>query len=469
MPAPRRPNLLLIHSDQHRYDCLGAHGHPVLRTPALDRLAAGGTSFAKAFTPCPLCTPARASLLTGTWPTIHRSINIPNTESHRPVSCTQPILPQLLSAAGYHHAWIGKFHHELPGHPRDHGATSYVDPEAYPAWRAARGLPPPPREGGWFGSVDHECPPEATRLAWMTDHVIAELERASCRSDRPFFLRWDPPEPHLPCRPSADFASRYPPELIPPWPSWPDRGPGKPATQLRQKRLWGVEDWTWDQWQPVVARYLAVVAELDHQIGRILERLDQLGLSENTLVAYTSDHGDYCGGHGQMDKHFALYDDLVRVPLLLRWPGRIPSGVHASTFVCNEIDLARTLLVAADIEPPSTFVGQDLRALLRGELPGRDHAFAQYFGTESGSASVRMLRTAEWKYVYHPTGDRDELYDLHTDPSEQVNLSADPLHRETLAALRARLAAAMEEARDPLLNTWTRIELLGAAPFAGRS
>ncbi len=406
----RRPNLLLVHADQHRHDCVGAHGHPLLRTPALDRLA----------------------------------------------------------AAGYRHAWIGKFHRELTGLPTDHGAALHVDPSAYPAWRAARRLPPEPREGGWFGCVDLACPPEATRLAWMADHVIAELEHAATRPDEPFFLRCDPPEPHLPCRPSAAFAALFPPAAIAPWPSWPDRQPGKPAAQLRQKRLWGVADWTWEQWQPVVARYLAVIAELDHQLDRILQTLDSLGLAENTLVAYTADHGDYCGGHGQMDKHFALYDDLVRVPLLLRWPGHVPAGARPSAFVCNELDLARTLLAAAELKAPPSFVGQDLLALLRGDSPPRDHAFAQYFGTESGSTSLRMLRTADWKYVYHPTGDTDELYDLAADPAEQVNLVAAPAHAETLRTLRARLAAAMEEARDPLLNPWTRVELLAAPPVASR-
>ncbi|MCP4454594.1 MAG: sulfatase-like hydrolase/transferase, partial [Planctomycetes bacterium] len=125
-----------------------------------------------------------------------------------------------------------------------------------------------------------------------------------------------------------------------PRPSFPDPLDHKPYIQAQQRRTWKVDEWTWEQWAPVVGRYLGDISLLDAQIGRILSALDALKLADNTLVMYTTDHGDMCGGHGMIDKHFIMYDDVVRVPLIMRWPGRIAPGSRCEAFVSHEIDLA---------------------------------------------------------------------------------------------------------------------------------
>ena len=189
----------------------------------------------------------------------------------------------------------------------------------------------------------------------------------------------------------------------------------------------------------------------------MLARLDELGIPENTLVVYSCDHGDFAGGHGLFDKHFNMYDDVVRVPLVARWPGRIESASRPEGFVSQEIDLARTFLEAAGVEPPDSFVGQDL---VSPPAP-REDILSQYFGTESGMYSSRMVRDTRWKYVWNALH-RDELYDLDVDPGELTNLCDDPRYADELGRLRARLVEWMEEVGDPLCNSWTKVELLGA-------
>jgi arylsulfatase A-like enzyme len=314
-------------------------------------------------------------------------------------------------------------------------------------------LPPPP--GGLFGAVDVGVRAEETSIAYQADHALRMLREAA-GGGGPFFLRWDPPEPHLPNHVPEEDAGLYPPAKIPPWPSFPDPLVGKPPAQRRTRQRWGTDEWGWEKWQPTVSRYLATIDLLDRQIGRLLAELDRLGLTDNTLVVYTTDHGDMCGGHGMMDKHYCMYDDILRLPLLVRFPGRVASSSTCDALVSHEIDLARTLLSAAGIPVPPSFVGQDLLALSAGALEPRSDVLVQYFGTQQGLYSSRALCTHDWKYVYNPAA-FDELYRLPTDPGELTNRVEDPTCAEILLDLRQRLGRQMTAIRDPLnppLWTW---------------
>lgn len=452
------PNVLLIHSDQHRFDCVGANQPHVpagpgrlVRTPNLDRLAAEGTNFTRAFTPIPLCTPARASLLTGTWPSIHKSWVIPNTLGYQPADPALPNLYALLAHAGYHVAHLGKYHQELVGTPLDHGAAAFEPEEHYDRWRAERGLGERPMMNGFWGEVD-DIDAEDSRLGWGADRAIEQVQRAAA-AGKPFFVRWDPSEPHLPNVVPPPWASMVEPTDIPPWPSFADELVNKPVMQRKTRQRWGCDGWHWEDWQPIVARYLGEIALLDHHIGRVLEALPD---AANTLVIYSTDHGDFCGGHGMVDKHYTGYDDILRVPLIVRWPDRFAPGVTDGRFVLHELDLARTIAEATVGEVPDTFVGQNLTGNAR-----REDAFIQYSGTQQGRCDQRYLRTVRWKYIYCPTSE-DELYDLDSDPGELRNLIDEPVHAATLQALRERMMHWMAQTRDPLtgpLWTWpTRIQ-----------
>jgi arylsulfatase A-like enzyme len=476
------PNILLIQTDQHRYDCIGGHGHPLVRTPNLDRLIREGTTFRHAFCTSPVCRPSRASLLTGAWPTQHGVICNEKLESPavlRPgLSTWSEVLAGKVGAGSphagadsprvgagsprpYYLGYVGKWQVDQERDPTQFGFEDYVPNAGYHAWRKTQGLGLAPRTNGFWGEVDPEITPEQSRLAWGAGEVVRLLQKAS-GLDRPFFIRWDTDEPHLPNVVPEPYASMYDPATIVPWPSFGDPLADKPYIQRQQLRSWGIDGWSWSQWAPIVARYLGEVSLIDAQIGRILDTLDALGLAENTLVVYTPDHGDLCGGHGMADKHYVMYDDIVRVPLILRWPGIVPAGHTSDAFVSTGIDLAATFCEVANAPAPDTFAGMSLLPQLRGGGSRRQDIFCMYFGNQFGLYSQRMVRDRRWKYVWNLTAE-DELYDLAADPAEIVNLAAKPAGAEALAHMRRRMLAWLEETRDPILNQWTRRQLAQGA------
>jgi arylsulfatase A-like enzyme len=281
--------------------------------------------------------------------------------------------------------------------------------------------------------------------------VIQWIEKTREEPD-PFFIRWHTMEPHLPCHPPEPHASMYDPKSIPAWPGFADGLENKPHIHRQMRKNWQVEGWTWEQWAPSVARYLGVVTLLDEQIGRVLEALDQLGIADNTLVIYSSDHGDMCGSHGMVDKHYIMYDDVTRVPMMVRWPGVVRPGLVVDDFVSNAVDLPSTILEAAGAAIPETFQGKSLLPALKGESgTGREDIFASYHGNQFGAFSQRMVRDRRYKYVWNAT-DRDEFYDLERDPGELVNRIDEADIQAELARLRKRMSVWMGEIGDPLHN-----------------
>ena len=455
----QRPNFLLIHSDQHRWDCLGVNGHSLVQTPHLDSLAAQGVNFTRAFCPVPVCTPARNSLLFGVWPTQHGAIANPDTEAGRPARHGLPCWSELLAGAGYRLGCVGKWGIRTDKGPDAFGFDTYVPESEYAAWRAAQCLPPRPTANGYFGETDAAITAEQSRLAWGVAQTMDLMTRYA-QLDAPWFLRWDPSEPHLPNVVPEPYASLYAPADIAPWPGFADPLLGKPYAQAQQRRHWNLEHWTWERdWAPIVARYLGEITLLDAQIGRLLAHLEVLGLAENTVVIYTTDHGDMCGSHGMIDKHMVMYDDVLRVPLVVRWPGQ-PARGECDAFVTNALDLAATFCDDAGVSVPETFAGRSLLSLLSETgTSTRDCVFAMYHGSQFGLYSQRMVRDARWKYVWNATGE-DELYDLERDPGEIINLATVSEAQADLSRLRQRLVAWMEEQRDPLCNAWTKPTLL---------
>ncbi|MBT3375362.1 MAG: sulfatase-like hydrolase/transferase [Lentisphaerae bacterium] len=453
-----RPNILLILVDQHRADCLGANGHPLLRTPHLDGLAASGTNFEHAYTPIPLCVPARNCLVYGQWSFQHGVLANTGTEAGRPAPFGRPAVTRLLADSGYQLGHVGKWHVDHDHGPEEYGFSISVPEGDYWGWREEQGYAPRTMAGNWFGATDSAIPAAASRLAWGADRTIESLGKLS-QGDSPFFMMWTPSEPHLPNMVPSPFAEMYAPESIPPWPSFPDSLQGKPYIQRQQRRTWRIDDWTWDQWAPVVGRYLGEISLIDQQVGRVLDALEAHGLSQNTVVVYTSDHGDMCGAHGMIDKHYVMYDDIVRVPLIVRWPGEATPGAVCRSFVTHALDLAATLCDIAGIPVPDAFQGQSVRPLVRGDDTGREDIFSAYHGAQFGLYSQRMVRDQRWKYIWNPTAE-DELYDLQDDPGELRNLAQLPDDVEQLQRLRSRLVEWMEETGDPILNGWTRAQLL---------
>jgi arylsulfatase A-like enzyme len=458
-----RPNVLLIVSDQHRVDALENHGTAV-QTPHLAQLAREGVEFANAYTPIPLCTPARQALLRGKRPETFGGLwNYNHSSLVRVLEPTDYAWPRALQDAGYATAYLGKWHVHPDHDPTSFGYDRYVPESAYGEHRATRaeadGFGPWPGWEGWLGATS-PVPVEESRTHWFADETartIAELAAGG----GPWHVRVDFTEPHLPCRPSEPYASMYPPESIPKWPNFDDPLEDKPYAQRQHRVNWHVEDLDWKDWAPAVARYLGMVTQLDDAIGRILAALDAAGARDDTIVVYTTDHGDLCGSHRMLDKHYVMYDEIVRVPLIVRWPGRVVPGTVVQDFVYNMLDLPPTITEATGAEPAPDFHGRSLLPALDGEdREPRTEVISTYNGQQFGLFSQRMLRTNEWKYVWNGT-DVDELYDLREDPAEVRNLIHDPRHHDLVAALRARLYQAMRADGDHLFaNRWLESQLL---------
>jgi arylsulfatase A-like enzyme len=285
--------------------------------------------------------------------------------------------------------------------------------------------------------------------------------RSYQQGSHPWHIRLDFEEPHLPCFPAGRFADLYSPERIPPWGSFEERFANKPYIQRQQLVTWGLEELTWREWSPFVSRYLGMVSQIDEAIGRVLNALGTLGAGESTLVIYTTDHGDNCGSHRMIDKHYVMYDDVVRVPLVMRWSGLIAPGTVREEFVVHALDLASTLCEAAGLPIPGGYQGRSLMPLFRGDTAAdwRRDVVATYSGAQFGLYVQRMLRDRRLKYVWNAT-DVDEFYDLEADPWELHNLIDRPEYADALRDMRERLLARLTAQGDGIVRTdWMRQQL----------
>jgi arylsulfatase A-like enzyme len=455
--------IIFIESDQHRFDCMGLTGHPLVKTPNMDRLAAEGIFFKNAYTPTPICVPTRTSYLCGQWPQEHGTICNFDGECFKALNPERTVFPRVLSEIGMNLDFFGRWHVNNQLDPITYGFTTFLSDSAYWKWREEKGLlRPVTQEGGsskWFGMVDNYIKPEDSRLSWLCGNVIEKL-RERVQDSKPFYISMDTWEPHLPNIVPEPYNSMYPPEDIPPWGSFRETFKNKPYIQEQQLRTWGIENWTWKEWAPIVSRYLGEISLLDAQIGRILDELDNLGIADDVLVIYTADHGDMCGGHRMIDKHYIMYEDVCRVPLIMRWPNGIKPGSRHEGFVSNSIDLPITYLDIFNLEKPESFSGLSLLPAMFGDKkPVRKDIFCSWNGNQFGQFSQRMVFDGKWKYIWNAT-DRDELYNLEDDPFELENLASNSSSSCEISIMRKRLLEWMKKTGDKLLNDWIKNQLL---------
>lgn len=475
-PAQRPPNIVLVLLDQLRADVCGTYGSRLCRTPSIDGLAAQGMRFDRAYTPIGICSPARASMLTGTYPHRHGVLN--NVHGRDALQADlrpgTPVYPALLRDAGYATAYAGKWHVDMDGGPATRGFTRVgatddfvsavaeqrrrlglpdtapiaVDREtSYPplSARATRGNP-------GFPVLGRETQPlEGTPQGLFLEQALGALDELRSGAE-PYLLVLSFLGPHWPYSVPEPWWSMYDPAAIEPWPNWEDDFTGKPGANRRGLQHFGVEGWTWQDWAPAVAAYFGSVTMHDHLIRRLVTALDADGGGEGTLLMVSADHGDLCGSHRQFNKGPLMYEEVYRIPFVARWPGHIAPESSTAAYA-STLDLFATVLDAAGVTPPDG-AGADSRSLLplmRGEQPGgwRDSWVSEFHGDEFGLYSQRMLVHGRHKLVYNPH-DVDELYDLHADPHELHNLSAAPSAAAVRDDLESRLAQWMEETQDPL-------------------
>ncbi|WEX10960.1 sulfatase-like hydrolase/transferase [Chelativorans sp. AA-79] len=455
------PNILLVVVDQLRFDCVGfAERYPV-RTPHIDRFASEGTWFSSAYTPIPTCCPARQSFLTG-----KRAESLGTLWNYDLGPKIPAIDPshwswtQAFADAGYAMSYVGKWHVSPRHDPRSFGFATYVSESDYESFRQGR-YPDLEYRNGYFGE-DDPLPLEDTRTHWLAGRSMDEIRRHA-KSKQPWLVRLDLSEPHLPCQPAKPFSDLFGPGDVPQWTSFRETFADKPYIQRQQLVTWRIEDYEWADWAPIVARYYNTIAQVDDAFGRLLSVLEESGAGEDTVVIFTSDHGDMCGGHRMIDKHYVLYDDVVHVPLIVRMPGR-RNGNRCDDFVYNMLDLPPTLLEAAGLEVPDGLHGRSLMPVLRGgtDAAPRQSVIATYNGQQFGLYSQRMLRQRDWKYIWNAT-DVDELYDLRHDPDELVNLAGRQAQASRLAEMRRTLYEELIACDDSLVaNQWLKDQLLNS-------
>ncbi|PSL06847.1 arylsulfatase A-like enzyme [Haloactinopolyspora alba] len=483
----RSPNMLFLMTDQHRVDTLGCYGNPHVASPNLDALAAGGTRFDACFTPSAICTPARASLLTGVLPFRHRLL----ANYERNVGYSEELSDEFvpfsrrLRDAGYNVGIEGKWHvgkRRGPGEfgfdglhlPGWHNPVSHPD---YLTWLKDNDLPQPVVDDGVRGTfpngepgnllagVLHQ-PPEATFEHYLTDRTIERLEQYALdrhRDERPFFMATHFYGPHLPYLLPREYLEMYSPDVVELPASLAETFENKPPVQRRYSEHWTHDTLSEDTWRWLVAAYWGYVSLIDDQVGRLIEALQRLDLWDTTAVAFTADHGEFTGAHRLHDKGPAMYDDIYRIPGLLRVPGA-PGGTSTTSFV-NLVDFTATILDLAGIEPDPEADGRSLVPFAMGEEPAdwRTEMTAEFHGHHFPYPQ-RMLRTERFKLVVNPES-VNELYDLGADPDELCNRYEDPGLRDVRADLLQRLYERLRASGDNFHHWMTSMYPVGGKDY----
>lgn len=469
--SPARPNILFIMSDDHAAHAVSAYGSKINQTPHIDRLAKEGLRFNHCFAVNSICTPSRASILTGKYSHIN-GVTVFNR-----FDGSQWTVAKALQAAGYHTGMIGKWHLQS-------------DPTGFDYWNILVG------QGLYQNPVFVEMGERKKMNGYATDAITdLSLEFLKNRpKDKPFFLMTHHKAPHREWTPDARHAALFADKIIPEPETLNDdyatrsdaartaimrvdrdlnRGdlkiappPGLRGTNLTEwkrgtdselefiengktNKLSGPALKKW-KYQRYMKDYLACVASVDDNVGRLLDYLDQTGLATNTIVIYTSDQGFFLGDHGWFDKRF-MYEESIRMPFLVRYPPAIKPGGVSDAMILN-VDFAPTFLEFAGLSVPTEIQGHSLKSLFAGHQPDdwRKSWYYRYYHypNEHGTEPHYGVRTERYKLIYFHRINQWELFDLKHDPRELKNICADPQNAPLVAELKSELARLRRELDD---------------------
>ena len=405
---PSRPNILFINTDQQGLDTLSAYGCPGINTPNMDRLAAGGTSFMESYCADPVCCPSRASWFTGR-PPAENGVVLNSV----PIVADMPDLGQWFTKHGYEAVYVGKWH--VPA--RDNAKSFRVLP------------------GG-------------TGQGELSDAAVSRACQGFLLNRRPgdpFFLTAGLLQPHDICywimQHDADIGELPYPELadrlpeLPPNFQFDTREPQRLAQRRRPNaRGGGTGTWSELHWRYYIWSYLRHVEMVDAEIGRILDGLEDSDYAQDTVVIFTSDHGEGRARHQMVTKGY-LYDEAAKVPLVVSWPGEVGEGRRDAEHLVSGLDFAPTVCDYAGIEPPPNARGRSLRPLLEG-----NSVAWREFVVASSAITGRMVRTPDYKYITYRDDPTDQLFDMKSDPWETKNLAAEPQYASVVEDHRKILA-----------------------------
>lgn len=446
-------NILLITTDHMRFDNVCANGNHSMVTPALDRMCEQGTRFTRCITPSPVCQPARASLFTGRYPSCHgvrrNGIVLPEDEI---------TLQHVLADSGYYCGHFGKLHF-LPHKERNHRAYHPLygfhemrmsdEPGCYPddygRWLDALG--PDAREAGRTslpgttrGPMEHYIfrgDPHLTHAWWTASETIRFIHD---NKDRPFFCNTGFYAPHPPLIPPQDSFDLYEGSELKPRVYREGEMEDMPAFYKKSAERYA--DLSEEEWKTYRRFFYAMVSDVDRNTGRIINALKQEDLLDDTLIIFTSDHGDYLGDHGLQGKGMPCYNQVLNVPLVIQGPS-IPRQN-----VCEEIveltDIMPTVCSMAGADIPYGVQGMDIFPVITRDEPGREYAYCEYY-TDSAE---RLLTGKKTKYCLYASGE-EVLFDLEHDPDELYNTASQPESRQLLDTMRMKLHIRSMNAVDP--------------------
>ena len=433
----KRPNILFIMSDDHASHAISAYGSRINRTPHIDRLTREGMRFDNCFCTNSICAPSRAVILTGKYS--HRNGVMDNA---RPFDGSQQTFPKLLRQAGYQTAIVGKWHLKSPPTGFDYsnvlpGQGAYHDPVMV--------------ENG----LRKKCTGYVTDL--ITDSALQWLRNRA--GDKPFLMMLHHKAPHANWEPDPKHAEMFADTKIPRPETFDDDYETRTAQIANHRLHVGPKQWelhfqrlgqipqgmTGQQtrewvYQVYMKHYLRCIASVDDNVGRVLDYLDEAGLSDNTIVVYTSDQGFFLGDHGLYDKRF-MYEHALRMPLLMRYPKEIKPGTTSDHIVLN-LDFASTLLDYAGVAIPSDIQGQSFRPIAQGQAPGnwRRAMYYHFYEKAYRIGPHEGIRTQRYKLIHFLYGDEGwELYDLEEDPHEMDNLYGHPENQQLVRQLKKRM------------------------------
>lgn len=447
-----RPNILVILTDDHRYDAMGFLGHPFLKTPHLDRLATEGVHFKNAYVTTSLCSPSRASILTGLYAHNHRVV-----DNYHPVSESLTFFPELLQREGYQTAFIGKWHmgdSEEKQRGFDYwlsfkGQGVYVSD---PAKLKAKGRFVPQAINSGFNINGKKVPQQG----YITDELTDYAEKWLVDKDKkkPFLLYVSHKGVHADFLPPNRHAFKYDKVDIPTPPTPlanPDQFTDPPMWVRNQSNSrHGVEFayYTGVDMKNYYRRYCEALLAVDDSVGRLLANLEKSGELENTIVLYLGDNGFIFGEHGLIDKRCA-YEESVRIPMLMRYPKAIKGGSTVERIVAN-IDIAPTILNAVGIEGTKAMDGRSFWALATGgTIPDwRKFLIYEYYWERNypQTPTTHAVIGEDYKYIrYHGIWDQDELYHTKSDPRERTNLFNDPSQKSRVEEMNQALFALLKK------------------------
>ena len=466
----KRPNILFIMTDDHAAHAMSCYGSKVNQTPNLDRLAKEGLRFTNSFCTNSICAPCRAVILTGKYSHLNGVI-----DNAVKFDGAQQTFPKLLQQAGYETALVGKWHLK-------------TDPTGFDYWNIL------PGQGAYYNPAMIEMGRQKKHAGYVTDilteHALGWLKGR--QGDKPFCLMFHHKAPHREWEPGPKYLTLYADRDIPePETLFDDyEGRGRAAKEQdmsiektmtnrdvklvaprnltpEQKEKWDAaygpgnqafaeahlqgQDLVRWKYQRYIKDYLRCIAAVDESVGQVLDYLDQSGLAENTVVIYTSDQGFYLGDHGWFDKRF-MYEESLRMPLLVRYPKEIRAGSENADIVLN-LDFAETFLDYAGVAAPGDMQGRSLRPLLQGRTPTdwRKSMYYHYYEYPAVHSVKRHygVRTQRYKLIhfYHDI-DEWELYDLKSDPDERRNVYGDPQYADVVKELKAELSRLRTQYKD---------------------